>query len=117
MNSLTNGFLFVTALSWVLVEAAIIASIGNWWPLGLFAVGFGLMFAILGCLPVSDRFVNVAGSAFAALLGLSLLYFSVTGFVATGFLIGFLKVLASLAFLGFAALTALPLLGSQSEQH
>ncbi|MEM9016228.1 MAG: hypothetical protein AAGC68_04390 [Verrucomicrobiota bacterium] len=75
MNSLSLGFLYVCGLSWLLCEVCVAASDGNSMPLLLFVIGFTVMFAILGCLKISDRAVELAGPVFAILIGLSIALF------------------------------------------
>ena len=52
MNSLSLGFLYVVGVTWLLCEVCVTASGGNWTPLWLYLVGFTVMFAVLGCLPL-----------------------------------------------------------------
>lgn len=94
MNSLSNGFFFLIGLSWLLVETCLMASDGNWTPLTLYLVGFAVMFAVLGCLPISDKAVSTAGSVIAVILGASLLVIALASLSA-------LKIILALAFLAF----------------
>jgi len=69
MNSLSNGFFFIVALSWLLSEVCVSASAGNHLPLAIFAVGLIVMFSILGCIRLSTEMVEKAGPVFTLLLG------------------------------------------------
>ena len=69
MNSLSLGFLYLFGLSWLLCEVCVSASGGNWTPLWLYLIGFTVMFAILGCLPLSTKAIETAGPIFALLIG------------------------------------------------
>lgn len=83
MNSLSNGFLYIIGLSWLLCEVCLSASGGNWTPLWVYLAGFVLMFAILGCLPISARAVDALGPVFAILIGAGLLTYGVDAFGAS----------------------------------
>jgi len=76
MKSLTLGFFYVAGISWALAEACIIAANGDWTPLIIFLVGFILMFATLGCVPLSNEKVDFLGGIFAILLALGLVFFT-----------------------------------------
>ena len=80
MNSLTLGFVYVTGVSWLLCEVCITASNGNWTPLILYAIGFTVMFAVLGCVRLSDRAVEMAGPLFSVLIGLGILVYAFGAF-------------------------------------
>ncbi|MDF1860286.1 MAG: hypothetical protein P1U87_08725 [Verrucomicrobiales bacterium] len=103
MNSLSLGFFYVCGLSWLLCEVCVSASNGNWTPLWLFLVFFTLMFAILGCLPLSAKAIEIAGPVFAILMGLGILAygFSTMGATALG---GVLRLLGGLALVAFGFL-------------
>ena len=80
MNSLSHGFLFLVGLSWLLCEACVSASAGYWTPVWLFLAGFIVMFAIMGCLPVSEKTINTAGPIFTALIGVGIACYGVDSF-------------------------------------
>lgn len=96
MNSLTHGFLFLTGLTWLLCEVCVSAGAGFWAPLWLYLLGFVVMFAIMGCLPLSERVINTAGPIFTILIGGSILLYAFGAFGA-GFLGGFLRLVGGLA--------------------
>lgn len=76
MNSLTLGFFYVCGMSWALAECALRAAYGNPLPLLLFVLAFVVVFAIMGCLPVSDKTINTTGSVGAVLLAVTLAVFT-----------------------------------------
>ncbi len=76
MNSLSLGFFYVVGFSWILCETSVSAASGNWGPLVLFTIGFILMFSILGCLPISNRAVGLAGPVFGILTGLGIIAYA-----------------------------------------
>lgn len=80
MNSLTLGFVYISGFSWLLCETCVSASNGNWMPLILFTVFFILMFAILGCVRISDRAVETAGPVFSIIIGLGILMYAFGSF-------------------------------------
>lgn len=80
MNSLSLGFLYVVGVTWLLCEVCVTASGGNWTPLWLYLVGFTVMFAVLGCLPLSTRAIEIAGPIFAILIGVGILAYGVGAF-------------------------------------
>lgn len=108
MNSLSNGFLYVVGMGWALTECCLHAVAGSWTPLILFLLLFFVMFAILGCLHLSDAAINRAGTITAVLLAVSLIFFSVETIVNGAGGLGALKLLGALIFVAgaFVALTA-----------
>ncbi len=107
MNSLSLGFVYICGLSLLLAEVCISAGNGNWTPLWLFLVLFILMFAILGCLPLSNKAIDRAGPVFSILIGVGLLGYSFGSFGAGSYLGGFLKlfaavILVAIGLLGYA---------------
>jgi len=92
MNSLSLGFLYICGLSWLLVEVCLSASDGNWTPLVLYTIGFTVMFAILGCLPLSDRVVNLSGPIFTLIIGAGIALYGFGAFEA-GILGGLIRLL------------------------
>ena len=80
MNSLTYGFIYVTGLSWLLTEVCISASNGNWMPLILFTLFFIVMFAVLGCIRLSDRTIELSGPVFSIITGLGILMYAFASF-------------------------------------
>ncbi|MEM7602008.1 MAG: hypothetical protein AAF357_11420 [Verrucomicrobiota bacterium] len=114
MNSLSLGFIYACGLSWLLCEVCVSASNGNWLPLILFVIGFTLMFAILGCLKISDKAVETAGPVFSVVIGLGIALYGIGSFDAS--LIGSVLRLA-----GAAAMIALGVVGysvtAKSEAH
>lgn len=94
MNSFSLGFFYICGMAWCLAECCIWAVAGNPVPAILYLVAFVLIFAILGCLKVSDRVVNLTGAVTAVGLAASLFYFSVQ----TGGFVGVVKIIVSLAF-------------------
>ena len=103
MNSLSLGFLYLIGLSWLLCEVCVGASGGNWTPLWLYLIGFVVMFAILGCLPLSTRAVETAGPIFAIIIGVSLLLYGFGAF-SYGFTGGALRCLGGFAMIGLGVL-------------
>jgi len=112
MNSLTLGFLYLIGLGWLLAEVSISASGGDWTPLWLFLVFFIVMFAIVGCLPLSDKVINLSGSVSAIIIGLCIVLYGFGSFDSS--------VLGALARcvggLSVAALGALGFLGAKEEE-
>ncbi|MDA7920288.1 hypothetical protein N9B73_00910 [Verrucomicrobiales bacterium] len=95
MNSLSLGFAYICGLSLLLTEVCIGAGNGNWTPLWLFLVFFTLMFAILGCLPLSNKAIDKAGPVFSILIGVGILAYAFGSFGAGSYLAGFLKLLSA----------------------
>lgn len=116
MNSLSNGFLYVVGFGWALTECCLLAVAGNPTPILLFLLVFVLAFAILGCVPLSDRAVNLAGAATAALLALSLVLFSFGTLFGGAPVFGILKLLGSGLFV-VGALVALTAKGHARSAH
>jgi len=106
MNSLSNGFFFIVALSWLLCEVCVSASAGNHLPLAIFAVGLIVMFSILGCIRVSNETLEKAGPIFTLLLGGGILLYGLGSFDAS--VVGaLLRVLGGLVVIGFGVITLL----------
>lgn len=105
MNSLSHGFLFLCGLSWLLCEVCVSASAGFWNPLWLYLLGFVVMFAIMGCLPVSEKTINLAGPIFTILIGVGIGIYGIEAF--GGSLVGALLRLAGAGVLVFLALISL----------
>ncbi len=95
MNSLSHGFIFITGLTWLLCEVCLSASGGDWTPLWIFLAGFVIMFAILGCLPLSTRAIETAGPVFSLIIGAGLLIYGVDSFGA-GLLGGVIRTIGGL---------------------
>lgn len=113
MNSLSLGFFYIIGVSWLLCEVCVSASGGNWTPVTLYLIGFTVMFAVLGCLPISNRAIETAGPIFAIIIGASLILYGFGAF-SSGFTGGALRCL------GGAAMVALGVLGfasRKSEAH
>ena len=106
MNSLTLGFFYVTGLSWLLAETCLMAGNGSWGPFWLFFLGFAVVFAILGCWPVSDKAVNSFGALSAIVIGIALVLISFATFRGS-FWIGSFKMIFALMFLVFSILSLL----------
>lgn len=83
MNSLSLGFIYACGLSWLLCETCISASNGNWLPLILYVIGFTVMFAVLGCLKISDKAVETAGPVFSVIIGLGIALYGIGSFDAS----------------------------------
>jgi len=99
---MSHGFVYLSGLSWLLCEVCISASQGFWLPVILFLVGFIVMFAILGCLPLSDRTIDRMGPIFTAIIAAGILYYGVTTFSQS--IVGaVLRILGALLVLGVAA--------------
>jgi hypothetical protein len=96
MNSLSLGFLYVIGVTWLLCEVCVSASGGNWTPLWLYLIGFIVMFAVLGCLPLSTKAVEIAGPIFAILIGVSILAYGFGAF-GSGFMGGAIRSVGGLA--------------------
>ena len=99
MNSLSLGFFYVCGLAWALAECCVQASAGNSLPLIIFAIAFIVIFAIFGCLDVSDKAINLTGIITASDLGLVLLGFSLASCKTSGAIVGVPKVFFALMFL------------------
>lgn len=113
MNSLSLGFLYLIGVAWLLCEVCVSASGGNWTPLWLYLIGFIVMFAILGCLPLKTRTVEIAGPIFSIIIGVSILAYGFGAFE-SGFMGGAIRVVGGLA------LVALGVIGfsyRKSEAH
>lgn len=80
MNSLSHGFLFLCGLSWLLCEVCVSASAGFWTPVWLYLAGFTVMFTIMGCLPVSEKTINLAGPIFTILIGVGIGIYGIEAF-------------------------------------
>lgn len=80
MNSLTLGFLYLIGLGWLLSEVSISASGGNWTPLWLFLAFFVVMFSVVGCLPLSERAINLSGAVSAIIIGLGIVLYGFGSF-------------------------------------
>lgn len=115
MNSLTLGFVYVTGLSWLLCEVCLSAANGNWTPLTIFTIGFAVMFAILGCLRLSHRTVEMAGPIFSILIGLGILVYGFGAF-GTSFLGGVIRLLGA-AFMVVLGVFAFSAVGKGDESH
>lgn len=96
MNSLSLGFFFLIGLAWLLCETCVSASAGYWTPLWIYLAGFTVMFAIMGCLPVSTRTINTAGPIFTILIGAGLLLYGVGAF-GGGVIGGLVRVIGGVA--------------------
>jgi hypothetical protein len=101
MNSMSHGFVYLSGLSWLLCEVCISASQGFWLPVIAFLIGFILMFAILGCLPLSNRAIDRIGPIFTALIAAGILYYGVTTF-SQSMVGGSLRIVGALMVLGVA---------------
>lgn len=103
MNSLTLGFVYLCGLSWLLCEVCISASNGNWTPLILFVLFFIVMFAVLGCLRISTRAVELSGPVFSILIGLGILMYAFSSF-GDSVVGGLLRVVAAATMIGLGVL-------------
>ncbi|MEX2580424.1 MAG: hypothetical protein WD342_15305 [Verrucomicrobiales bacterium] len=113
MNSLSLGFLYLIGLAWLLCEVSMSAAGGYWTPLWLYLAGFAVMFAILGCLPLSDKAINTAGPVFSVLIGLGIVLYGFGSFD-ENILGGLLRCIGGVA---VAALGALGYLAEKKEAH
>lgn len=109
MNSLSHGFFFLVGLSWLLCEVCFGAGAGYWTPVWLFLGGFCVMFAVMGCLPLSEKAINTAGPVFTILIGAGIVLYGIDAFAS-----GFLGALLRLA--GGGALAALGLISLLSRE-
>jgi hypothetical protein len=114
MKSLTLGFFYLAGISWALAESCILAANGDWTALIIFLAGFALMFAILGCLPLSNQTVDFWGSVFAILLALGLVYFAVHTALIGAFGLASIKGVFAL---GFAVIGVISFLPSSKTAH
>lgn len=80
MKTLSHGFLFLVGLSWLLAEVCIDAGAGFWTPLWFYLGGFIIMFSVMGCLPLSEKVINLAGPVFTLLLGASIAFYGVDAY-------------------------------------
>lgn len=104
MNSLSLGFLYVVGVTWLLCEVCVSASGGNWTPLWFYLIGFTIMFAVLGCLPLSTKAIEIAGPIFSIIIGVGIVAYGVGAFGS-----GFLSV--AIRLIGGLALVALGVIG------
>ena len=109
MNSLSHGFFFLAGLSWLLCEVCADAGAGFWTPLWLFLVGFVVMFAIMGCLPVSENTINTAGPVFTLIIAAGIAFYGVESF--SGSILG--AVLRLLGAVVIAVMGVISLLGRE----
>src|SRR5690606_19100293 len=93
---LSLGFFYIIGVSWLLCEVCLSASGGNWTPLWVYLAGFIVMFAVMGCLPLSTKAIETAGPVFAILIGVSILAYGLGAF-GGGFLGGALRSVVGLA--------------------
>ena len=102
MNTLSHGFLFLVGLTWLLCEVCVGAGAGYWTPVWLFLGGFVVMFAIMGCLPLSDKTINTAGPIFTLIIAAGIVFYGIEAFSNGGILGGVLRLLggAALALMG-----------------
>lgn len=114
MNSLSLGFFYICGLSWLLVDACMSASAGNWTPLTLFTIFFTVMFAVLGCIRISSKAVDAAGPIFAILIGVGILAYAIAS-LDSSLLGAFLRVLMAAAMIGVGAIGFLS--RSEGESH
>lgn len=115
MNSLTTGFFYVVGLSWALAESCVMASNGSWLPLIGFLVLFIVMFAVLGCIPISTKAVNFWGGLFATVLGVGLVFFAVHSYLIGSKTFGAIKILFAASFALMGILSFLSSLKSSSS--
>lgn len=101
MNSMSHGFVYLSGLSWLLCEVCISASQGFWLPVIIYLIGFIVMFAILGCLPLSNRAIDRMGPIFTAIMAAGILYYGITTF-SESMVGGSLRVVGALLVLGVA---------------
>lgn len=116
MNSMSNGFLYTLGFGWALTECCLLAVAGSFMPLLVFTVGFFVMFAVLGCLNLSDAATNKIGSIVAALLALVLVFFTALTFAHGSVGIGLLKLVFAIIFVA-GAVVAFTAKQSASAHH
>jgi len=114
MNSLTLGFFYLVGLGWLMGETCLMAGNGSWGPLWLFLAGFALLFALIGCLPLSDHAVNKIGAISAIIVGLALLVICVLGH--DGALLNTLKSICAAAYLIFGIVSLLSSFGKKRAE-
>jgi len=105
MNSLSHGFFFLVGLSWLLCEVCVGAGAGYWTPVWIFLAGFCVMFAIMGCLPLSDKTINTAGPVFTLLIGAGIVFYGIEAALSSSILGAVLR------FIGGVPLVVLGLFG------
>ncbi len=115
MNTLSNGFLFVCGLSWLLCEVCVSASGGSYLPLILYSIGFVVMFAILGCIPLPHSAIEKAGPVFAILIGAGILLYGFGSFGAS-FAGAFFRLLGGAVMIAFGVLAILEQGESSGEE-
>jgi len=103
MNTLSHGFLFLVGLTWLLCEVCVGAGAGYWTPVWLFLGGFVVMFAIMGCLPVSEKTINTAGPIFTILIGAGIAFYGFEAF-GSGVLGGVLRLFGAAALILFGVI-------------
>lgn len=113
MNTLSHGFFFLAGLAWLLGEVCISASAGFWTPLWLYLLGFTIMFAVMGCLPLSEKTINTAGPIFAIILGAAIIIYGVAALPASP-MGGILRIVAAA---GLVIMGVVNLMASKNESH
>ncbi len=106
MNSLSHGFFFLVGLAWLLCEVCVGASAGYWTPVWLYLAGFVVMFALMGCLPLSEKSINTAGPIFTILIGAGIVYYGIEA-IGSGFLGVALRLVGGVALLALGGLSLL----------
>lgn len=103
MNSLSLGFLYVVGVTWLLCEVCVSASGGNWTPLWFYLIGFTVMFAVLGCLPLSNKAIEIAGPIFAIIIGVGILAYGFGAF-GSSFIGGAIRSVGGLALIALGVI-------------
>lgn len=114
MNSMSNGFLYTLGFGWALTESCLLAVAGNYLPLFLFVAAFLVIFAVLGCLNLSDSKIEKFGAIAAAVLALALILFTAHTFAVGAIGLGLVKLLFAVVFTAGAILA---FTGSKSSGH
>jgi len=115
MNTLSHGFLFLAGLSWLLGEVCVSAGAGFWTPVWLFLIGFTVMFAIMGCLPVSERTINLGGAISSLVIGGGIVLYGLGAFVDTGFFAGLIRLVGGGAMVVAGVVSLLQARGEKSS--
>lgn len=103
MNSLSLGFLYVVGVTWLLCEVCVSASGGNWTPLWFYLIGFTVMFAVLGCLPLSNKAIEIAGPIFSIIIGVGILAYGFGAF-GSSFIGGAIRAVGGLALIALGVI-------------
>lgn len=96
MNSFSHGFIFLLGLCWLLCEVCVGASAGLWAPVWFYLVGLIVMFSVMGCWPMSEKGLDIAGAAFAVLIAVGIVSYGFQAFSEGALVGGIVRVIGAL---------------------